>query len=82
MNDQGKIFHVKVLGYAHWFMSIRICQMKDHSISVHKAKYDTPIDAKYLGTDTVKTSTKLYKTTLPYIMIFTNDDASTSDDQV
>ena len=63
-------------------MSIRISQMKDNSISVHKARYDTPIVAKYLGTDTEKTSTKLYKTTFPYNMIFTNDDASTSDDQV
>ena len=30
----GKIFHVKFLGYAHWFMSIRISHMKDHYISV------------------------------------------------
>ena len=30
----GKIFHVNFLGYSHWFMSIRISQMKDHSISV------------------------------------------------
>ena len=26
----GKIFHVNFLGYAHWFMSIIISQMKDH----------------------------------------------------
>ena len=30
----GKIFHVNFLGYAYWFMSIRISQLKDHSISV------------------------------------------------
>ena len=30
----GKIFHVNFLEYAHWFMTIRISQMKDHSISV------------------------------------------------
>ena len=30
----GKIFHVNFLGYAHWFMSIRILQLKDPSISV------------------------------------------------
>ena len=29
-----KRFHVNFLGYAHWFMSIRISQLKDHSISV------------------------------------------------
>ena len=28
-----KRFHVNFLGYAHWFMSIRISQLKDHSIS-------------------------------------------------
>ena len=30
----GKRFHVNFLGYAHLFMSIRISQLKDHSISV------------------------------------------------
>ena len=28
----GKIFHVNLLGFAHWFMSIRISQKKDHYI--------------------------------------------------
>ena len=42
----GKIFHVKFLGYAHWFMSIRIFQMKDHSISVYQARYSPSIVAK------------------------------------
>ena len=27
-----KRFHVNFLGFAHWFMSIRISQLKDHSI--------------------------------------------------
>ena len=55
----GNIFHVNFLGYAHWFMSIRISQMKDHSISVDQARYATSIVAKYLDTVTVKASTKL-----------------------
>ena len=41
-----KIFHVKFLGYAYWFMSIRISHMKDHSISVDQARYDTYIVTK------------------------------------
>ena len=49
----GKRFHVNFLGYAHWFMSIRISQMKDHSISVDQARYATSIVAKYLDTATV-----------------------------
>ena len=28
----GERFHMKFLGYAHWFMSIGIYQIKDHSI--------------------------------------------------
>ena len=76
----GKIFHVNFLVYAHWFMPIRISQTKDHSISIDKARYDTSIVAKYLDTDTVKTGTKFYKTALPYDMIFTKDDAYTSDE--
>ena len=42
----GNIFHVNFLVYAHWFMSIIISQMKDHSISVDQARYATSIVAK------------------------------------
>ena len=37
----GKRFHVNFLGFAHWFMSIRISQLKEHSISVDQARYAT-----------------------------------------
>ena len=37
----GKIFHVNFLGFAHWFMSIRISQLKDHFISVDQTRYAT-----------------------------------------
>ena len=67
----GKGFYVNFLGYAHWFMSIRISQMRDHSISVDQARYATSVVAKYLDTATVKVSTKFYKTTFPADMIFT-----------
>ena len=70
------------LGYAHWFMSIRISQMKDHSIYVDKARYATSIDEKYLDTATVKVNTKFYKTTFPADILFTKEDVSTSDEQV
>ena len=70
------------LGYAHWFMSIRISQMKDNSFSVDQARYATYIVAEYLETDTVKKSKKFYKTTFPSDMIFTKEDASTSDEKV
>ena len=41
----GKIFHVNFLECSHWFMSIRIFQMKNHYISVDKAIYATSIVA-------------------------------------
>ena len=63
-------------------MSISISQMKDHSISVYQARYTTSIVSKYLDTSTVKTSTIFYKTNFTSDMIFTKDDASTSDEQV
>ena len=77
-----KRLHVNFLGYAHWFMSIRISQLKDHSISVDQARYATYIVAKYLDTATVKGSKTFYKTTLPVDMIFTKEDVSTSDAHV
>ena len=55
----GKRFHVNFLGFAHWFMSIRIYQLKDHSVSVDKARYITSTVEKYLDTATVKVSNRL-----------------------
>ena len=49
-----KIFHVNFLGYAHWFIFIRISQIKDHYISVDQDRYATSIVEKYLDTDTIK----------------------------
>ena len=46
VDNLGKISHVNFLGYAHWFMSIRISQMNDHSISVDQARYDNSIVEK------------------------------------
>ena len=63
--DIGKRFHVNFLEYEHWFMPIIISRMKDHYISVNQDIYTTSILAKYLDTDTFKTSTKSYKTNLP-----------------
>ena len=70
------------LGFSHWFMSVKISLLKDHSISVDQARYATSIVAKYLDTATVKVSNKFYKTTLPTDMIFTKEDVSTNDEQV
>ena len=56
--------------------------MKDHSISVDQARYDTYIVAKYLDTARVKTSTNFYKTALSYDMIFTKADSYTIDEKV
>ena len=69
----GKRFHVNFLRYSHWFMSIRIFQLKDNSISVDQARYVTSIVAKYLDTTTVQVSKKFYKTTFPADMIFTKE---------
>ena len=66
-----KRFHVNFLGFAHWFMSIRIYQLKDHSISVYQARYATSIVAKYSDIEKFKVSNKFYKTTLTSDTIFT-----------
>ena len=78
----GKRFHVNFLRYAHWFMSIRIFQMKDYYISVYQDRYTTYRADNYLDTATVKTSTKFYTNTLPSYMIFTMSGSSTCDEQV
>ena len=46
LDTLGNIFHVKFSGYAHWFISIRISQMKDHSIYLGHARYATSSVAK------------------------------------
>ena len=61
VDTPGKRFHVNFLGFAHWFMSIRIYQLKYHSISVDQARYATSIVAKYLDTATVKVRKKFIR---------------------
>ena len=56
--------------------------MKYHSSSVYQSRYANSIVAKYMDTITANKSKKFYKTTLPYDMIFTKDDASNSDKKV
>ena len=63
-------------------MSIRISQLKDHTISVDQSRYATSIVTKYLDTDTVKASKKFYKTTFTADMISKKEDVSTNDEQV
>ena len=82
MDTLGNTFRVNFLGDSHWFISIIISQMKDHFISMDQARYATSIFSKYLDTSTVEASIQFYKTTLPYDMIFTKYDTSTSDEQV
>ena len=82
MNTLGNKFQVNFLGYKHWFMSIIIYLIKDHSISLDMSRYTTSIVEKYLDTATVKASAKFYNTTLPHDMIFNKADASISDGKV
>ena len=82
MDTLVSIFQVNLLGYAHWFMSIRITQMRDNYISVDQARYDNSIVDKYLDTYKFKVSVKLYNTTLTYNIVFTKANISTSDEQV
>ena len=48
------IFHLNFLGYAHWFVSIRISQLKYHYITVYKDRYSTPDVSNYLEIATIK----------------------------
>ena len=50
---------MEFLGYAHWFMSISISQLKDHYISVDQAICDKFSVAKYLDTSTQKRKLKV-----------------------
>ena len=76
MGTLGNILHVNFFGCAHWFMSIRMYQMKYFSNSVDQARYSTSIVAKYLDNSKVKASKTFYKTTFPPDMILTKDDTS------
>ena len=81
MDTLGKQFHVNFLGFAYSFMSINISQLKYYYTSVYQARCYTSGVAKYQYTATFNKSTIFYKITLTSDMIFTKDDASTSDDK-
>ena len=74
----GNKLHVKFLGYAYWFMSNSISQLKYHYISVYQARYATYVVAKYLDTTKIKESAKSHNTTLPQDIILTKEYASIS----
>ena len=48
VDNLAKRLHVNLLGYANWFMSIIIYQMRGHSISVYQAIYGT-IEVPYIA---------------------------------
>ena len=50
----GDIFNVNFPGYGYWFMSIRISQLNEYSISVDQAIYAKSVFEKYLDTVTIK----------------------------
>ena len=58
----------------------RISQLNDHYIIVDQARYAPSVVEKYLDTATIKQNSKFHKTTLLPSMIFTKEDASTSDE--
>ena len=73
------ILHVNFLVFANCFMSIRVSNLNNHSISLDQYIYATSVVDKYLYDDTVNKSTNFYITTLASDMIFTKDDVPTSD---
>ena len=50
----GNIFHMKFLVFSHLFMSIRISQLREHSISVDQTIYATDVLDKYIDTAILK----------------------------
>ena len=54
MDTLGKKIPCQIPGYAHYFMSIRISQLKNNFISVDQARYATSVVAQYLDTVTIK----------------------------
>ena len=80
MDTLAKRFRVKFLGYTHWFMYIKISQLRYHYISVNQARYDTYVVAMYLDTTSINIKkSKLHKTILLHYMIVSKEYASTSD---
>ena len=80
MDTLGKRLHVNLIGYTHWFISIRILHLKDHSILVDQDIYATYVFEKYLDTAKIKENSNLHKPTLLHDMIFIKEYASTSDE--
>ena len=54
LDTLGKIFHLNFLVYAHWFMSMKISQLKHQYISVDKDIYSTSVVTNFLDTATIK----------------------------
>ena len=62
-------------------MSIRILQIRDHSISVDQEMYATYVLENYLETDTIKENSKFHRNTVPHNMIFIKKYDSTRNEK-
>ena len=63
------------MGYAHWFLSVRIMQDAQKNITVDQSRYAKNITKKYLGnTGTIDPSK--YKSPLPYDFTASKTDQS------
>ena len=54
MDTLGKILNMNFLGYANWFMSIRISELKEIYISVDRARYAKYVVANYPDNSTIE----------------------------
>ena len=66
-----KILYVKFWGYARWFISISISQLKNYYISVDQARYATFVIEIYIYNETIKENPRFHNTTLLHDTIFT-----------
>ena len=82
MDTLGNRFHVNFLGYAHWFMSIKIPQLKYHYISVYQYRYATSLVENDIDTPIIRENSKFHKNTFPRDIIFTKEDYYNSYEKV
>ncbi|MGH3054708.1 MAG: reverse transcriptase domain-containing protein, partial [Gaiellaceae bacterium] len=72
-------FKAEIMGQAHWFLSLRITQGADYSITIDQSRYAKAITLRY--TDKVNTHMKdHYNRTLPPDWIASKNDCTTSPD--
>ena len=74
-------FEVGFMGYAHWFLSLRISQDKNYNITVDQDRYARMLTRRHLGDVVIESKARKHDRTLPDGFVASKQDESKTEEE-